>query len=49
MRLFYSYNGYFIIDVIETIRAHTYRIKLYRNFVRNVKAQSWSPFNHRTS
>ena len=38
-----------IIDVIETIRAHTYRIKLYRNFVRNVKAQSWSPFNHRTS
>ena len=36
-------------DVIKTIRAHIYKIKLNRTFARNVKPQSWKPFNHRPS
>lgn len=46
-KLLVSQGTVFIQNAIKTIRAHTYESKAGRSYTRNVKPNSFKPFNHK--
>lgn len=46
-KLLVNHGTVFIQNAIKTIRAHTYESKAGRSYTRNVKPNSFKPFNHK--